>query len=173
MVGTHWNDGDAKGLNCSASISTTCGTNMRTIKLTQGQVTLVDNDTYTWARKFKWYAWKRKSNYSFYVRRGIGGRVDHQKIWLHHCIIGKPLNGLMVDHINGDGLDNTRKNLRIVSSSGNGRNKYKHRNGGLFGARISGKRWRADIVVNGKTVYLGTFATKEQAHTVAIGVSHV
>lgn len=67
-----------------------------------------------------------------------------------------------VDHINGDRLDNRRANLRLATHQENGRNV-----GGRVGAlkRVDrhGRGWRAQIKVNGETLYLGTFDTPEEA----------
>lgn len=82
--------------------------------------------------------------------------------------IGKIPHGMVIDHRNGDKSDNRIENLRIVTSSQNGRNKIKTNNpnghrGVWFCAARPKKPWRADIQPNGKTIYLGSFVTKDEA----------
>jgi len=83
----------------------------------------------------------------------------HRLAWLY--VHGElPANGL--DHINGIKHDNRIANLRPADQAENGQNRR-----GVVGASMNkqNKRWRAVIVVNGKRIYLGSFATKEDAHT--------
>lgn len=72
-----------------------------------------------------------------------------------------------VDHIDGNGLNNRWENLRNVSHSLNGKNQKKHSTntsgkGGVTYRKDSGK-WRARIIVDGKSISLGTFTEKEDA----------
>lgn len=72
-----------------------------------------------------------------------------------------------VDHINGDGLDNRKSNLRICNGSQNRCNKGKPKNNtsGYKGVtwHTPNKKWVAQIAVNGKHSYIGSFKTKEEA----------
>lgn len=139
---------------------------MKTLTLSQGLVARVDKDVYSWAASYKWSAVKYGNR--AYAVRSIGTRPNRYRVYLHQCIIGRPLNGFVIDHIDGDGLNNLRENLRIVSVSDNSRNSYKHRAGQLFGAdRRPGGRWRAHTRIDGKLVHLGTFDTQEEASKVA------
>lgn len=74
-----------------------------------------------------------------------------------------------IDHINGDCTDNRIENLRDVPTQINAENKHRartdKRSGKLAGAYRSGEsRWRAQIVVKGKVVSLGSHETEEAAH---------
>lgn len=85
-----------------------------------------------------------------------------------HRMIMKPANGNVVDHINGDGLDNRRKNLREVTQSENLRNiagPQRNSTSGILGVSYhkGSKRWYARIFHEGRTVILGRFLTKEEA----------
>jgi hypothetical protein len=145
---------------------------MKILKLTQNKVTQIDNDTYKWAKNHKWFAWKNGN--TFYAGHAIGGKGNQQNVFLHHCVIGRPLNGFIIDHIDGNGLNNCKTNLRIVSASINQRNSYKHRKGLLFGAhRLPNGRWQARATIYGKTIGFGTFATQEEANRVAVESSDV
>ena len=76
-------------------------------------------------------------------------------------------SNLMIDHINGDKLDNTKDNLRLVTNRQNQQNRVTHRNGNLQGSRLhkSGK-FQALIQIRGKTIGLGVYQTEKQAHEV-------
>ncbi len=92
--------------------------------------------------------------------------------YMHRVILGRILpqplaDGVKVDHINGNGLDNRRENLRVASHSQNLHNRGANKNNptGLKGAylRRDGKYF-SSIMVNRKNIYLGSFDTKEEAH---------
>jgi HNH endonuclease len=75
---------------------------------------------------------------------------------------------MQVDHINGDTLDNRRSNLRVCDNSANQHNRGLQRNNrsGVKGVRRLGRKkkpWVASIRIRGRNIYLGTFATIEQA----------
>jgi hypothetical protein len=72
----------------------------------------------------------------------------------------------MIDHIDGNKLNNRIENLRLVSQRENCMNQKIHRNGRLVGATFhknSGK-WRSDIKINNKQLWLGIFKTPQLAH---------
>lgn len=94
-------------------------------------------------------------------------------IWIHRIImeriIGRPLlRTEYIDHINGDGLDNRRENLRIAGGSGNQRNKKRmsSNTSGFKGVSKYGNKWRARSVLNGKEYCFGYFNTPEEAYEV-------
>jgi hypothetical protein len=91
-------------------------------------------------------------------------------MFLHHAVIGYPLNGLQVDHIDGNGLNNRRENLRIVTHRQNHQNKKCHRAGGKKSSRFLGVRlhkasglWQTRIWINGKELSLGYFHDEQKA----------
>lgn len=140
---------------------------MKTITLTQGKYAIVDDEIFEIINQVKWYAQYSPGNRSFYVVRGI--KLDSNR-WhldrLHWWVIGRPLKGLFVDHINGNTLDNRRSNLRIVSNRENQSNQKRHRSGKLVGSRFNKKtkKWSSKIRMNGKEIYLGYFSTEIEAH---------
>lgn len=141
---------------------------MKRIKLTQGQFTIVDDDLYELLNSLKWCAVYNKEIKNYYVRRTISKKNlpdgKSRPDALHWYVIGRPLKGLVVDHINGNSLDNRRENLRIATTRMNGQNRREHRAGGLPGCERSGKKWAARIRYKGKRIYIGTFMTREDAH---------
>lgn len=72
----------------------------------------------------------------------------------------------IIDHIDGNGLNNKFSNLRAVTTRENAQNLYLHRNGRLMGTTFEKKvqRWRSQITVNYKNIHLGYFNTELEAH---------
>ncbi|MBV8278501.1 MAG: HNH endonuclease [Verrucomicrobia bacterium] len=85
---------------------------------------------------------------------------------MHRLIVNAP-PGVQVDHVNGDGLDNRRANLRLASATQNAHNRKIRRDNtsGFKGVRFdqSSQRWDARITFQGKRYYLGLFVTAELA----------
>jgi hypothetical protein len=89
------------------------------IQLTQGMVALVDDDDYEWLNQYNWHC-ARKT----YAGRREANKPNGEKgkIVLMHRVIMNPPKDMVVDHINGDTLDNRRSNLRICTKRDNQRN---------------------------------------------------
>lgn len=138
------------------------------IKLPDKRFVLIDRQ-FSHLKEFKWWADSRGYVYgSFRIGKG---QKNRRKMLLHHCVIGFPLHGKSVDHINGNPLDNRECNLRIVTSRINNHNKPSYRDGsktsrfiGVY-RRENGK-WRASIRINQKLFNLGTFNDEQQAHAI-------
>jgi hypothetical protein len=84
---------------------------------------------------------------------------------LHRLIMDAAI-GDIIDHIDGDGLNNAKSNLRFVTSQQNAMNRraWKNKRGSRFkGVHRDGKRFRAIITVNRKNIGLGSFKTEEEA----------
>ena len=147
---------------------------MKQITLTQGKVALVDDDTYLIIGHLKWYA-HFEHNTWYAIRNFRQNRRKQAKIKLHHVVIGYPLNNNEIDHIDGDGLNNQRSNLRIVTHRKNQQNTHNHRNGRLAGAHYfkPDKTWRARIWIDGKLKVLGYFKTEQDAHAAYLNALEV
>jgi hypothetical protein len=134
---------------------------MKSISLTQGQFAIVDNDDYEWLSKFKWYADRNRSSY--YARRNKNGKY----IKMCRLIMGlKYGDKRMVDHINGNGLDNRRCNLRICTNAENQHNQRPRIGTSEYkGVSLNRKNgyWIARIRVNGVRIYLGCSLDEKQA----------
>ena len=92
------------------------------------------------------------------------GYPAHRVAWLY--VHGKWPDGV-IDHINGDWLDNRIANLRDVTQGVNLQNQRNARAGsksGLLGVRKNGNNWMAMIQLSKRQIYLGTFADKHEAH---------
>lgn len=140
---------------------------MKQIPLSKGYFALVDNEDFEWLSKYKWFV---LTNYTNYKRPSYAGRSGHgsPKIILLHREIMKPPKGLQIDHINGNGLDNRKNNLRICTHTENQRNYKRHRSnkyalGTSF--NVNGK-YQATIRIRSlkKSKYLGSFKTQKEAH---------
>lgn len=129
------------------------------ILLTQNKVSLVDDEDYEELNQFKWHAMKDRSTYY------AGRRLNNKTLRMHTVILNTP-NGLQCDHINGNGLDNRKCNLRAVTLRENLQNKQCKKSSKYVGVDWleKRKRWRAQIYHEGKHYHLGTFLTEEEAH---------
>lgn len=77
----------------------------------------------------------------------------------------RPGKGMIVDHINGDRLDNRRKNLRVASIADNNRNSgiQKNNRSGFKGVSLKQGKYEACVYADGKGIYLGRFSNPEDA----------
>lgn len=130
------------------------------IPLTQGKVALVDADDFDFLMQWKWRA-ERKGNKwyasTYYNGKGVG---------MHRILLGLTSSKIFGDHIDGDGLNNRRSNLRSATLYQNLQNTSCHVDSkyGYKGVdRRSPNQWRARIQIYGKTIYLGSFKTLELA----------
>ena len=139
----------------------------REIPLTLGQVALVDDEDYdALVAQGKWRAMKRKSGCPYYamnhVPKSEGGYFSQ---CMHRFIMATPKD-LETDHINGDGLDNRRANLRNATHTQNGANRHKRSTGTSSqykGVSYRPARWEANINWQREHRYLGSFASEEEA----------
>ena len=122
------------------------------------KVALVDDVDFENLSKVKWRVAKRSERYYAITGTGKDSRL------LHRIITACP-KGMEVDHIDRNGLNNQRSNLRVVTSSENkmNRGKTKHNTSGYKGVRLNKGIWVAEISINHKHIYLGSFNTKEEA----------
>lgn len=83
---------------------------------------------------------------------------------LHH---GEIPEGCIVDHRDGNKINNSIDNLRAVTGRVNDQNKEIHLNGKLVGCRLHAcGKWEAQIKINKKQIYLGYYDTEQEAHDV-------
>ena len=91
------------------------------------------------------------------------GKAKYKEVYLHRMIMSPP-SKMQVDHINGNKLDNRRKNLRLCTAGDNSRNKaqFKGKYKGVYLNKKSNK-WVAQITFNYKVMNLGTYKKIEDA----------
>lgn len=131
--------------------------------LSHGQAALVDPEDYDDLMQFTWHARRSSSAGTYYA--WSHARTTHGKykgFAMHQYILRAPV-GSIVDHINHDGLDNRKVNLRIVTNQENGQNRRGAASNGTTGIRgisivRNGRRdrnpgtfyYRADVVLSGE-----------------------
>lgn len=138
---------------------------MKTIELSQKYLAILDDEDWMRFSTWKWFA--HVSYGKPYATRQAWDRKKPATVFLHHAILGYPLYGKQVDHINGNSLDNRRSNLRIVSACQNQWNRGLNKNntsgykGVCFDKRKG--RWMARIRKDWKYYFLGYFGTAAEA----------
>lgn len=138
----------------------------RLIKLTQGYHVLVDAEDYDALTKFNWQAcnWK---NGIYVAKAGVQTKGIREKNMAMHRYLLNPPDGKFVDHINGNGLDNRKANLRICTNMQNQHNARlsKTNTSGFKGARWHKieKKYIVGIRVDGKLLHVGYFRNKREA----------
>lgn len=139
---------------------------MKQIPLSKGHVAFVDAADYPQVSQYKWSY--DKNGYAVRVLRLPTGK--RKKIMLHRWILNAP-NGTLVDHRDGNPLNNTRDNLRLCTHSQNSANRRKSPpRTGKFASRYRGaykahnsQYWSAGICYRGQRIYIGSFATEDEA----------
>lgn len=138
---------------------------MKEITLSQDKVALVDDEDFEYLSQWKWSAYKAKNNKFYAHRKEFGNKT----VIMHRLIMKAKGREVQIDHINNNGLDNRRCNLRLATNSQNGFNKKVRRDSGtgIKGAFYVGqnreKPYVARITINGKRKHLGYFYTAQQA----------
>ncbi len=135
---------------------------MKEIKLTQGKLAIVDDEDYEYLNKYKWGFHRTKTNnYAISSHRGID-------LKMHRLILGLTKGDKKeVDHINRNGLDNRKENLRLCTRQQNCYNRQpqhgrtsKYKGVSWF---AESKKWRALIMNNGILIHLGLFENEIDA----------
>lgn len=126
-------------------------------------ICLIDDLDFDKVKNRVWHGQRRKKGETVYA-------LDGHRNLMHQVLLGKK-DGLTIDHINGNGLDNRRKNLRFCTQKQNSRNNRRRKN--FFSSKYKGvykktyksgkMSWVASITVDNKHIYLGTFENEEHA----------
>lgn len=137
---------------------------MKHIKLTMGESVIVDDNEYEELSKYKWVLSKPKENHKYAVRYEGG-----KSIAMHRQILNCSGRLSLVDHKNGNGLDNRKNNLRICDHQKNAFNTEKtiKNKSGFKGIYLCQrlKSWCVQMRINKKVKHLGTFKSLEDAIT--------
>ncbi|MHC4521068.1 MAG: HNH endonuclease [Planctomycetota bacterium] len=132
---------------------------IRYIPLTRGLHAIVDAKNYEWLSRHKWSVHDTGPGKAQYAVRGCRGR----KIFMHREIMKTP-PGMVVDHINRNGLDNREDNLRNCTRLQNLQNRYWNAGQSQYrGVSPQGDKWMAAIGYNGATIYVGLFDDEVEA----------
>ncbi len=141
---------------------------MKTIQLSQGKQTVVDDSLWEAVNAYKWF-------YSHgYARRNRGKHPNRTSQSMHRFVyeaVHGPVPKCMeIDHIDGCRTNNQLENLRIVTCRRNTHNRHYHRQRTTTSEYIGVSRskrtreWRSVIRINGKQRHLGYFSSEEDAH---------
>lgn len=140
----------------------------RQIPLNRGLFALVDEEDFAEISKHQWTAlWSPDTKTFYAVRRIVHPNGKQGQLRMHRVIMDAP-QGVYVDHIHGATLDNRKSKLRLCTKRQNHMNSKVRSDSrsGIKGAMWDSRkgRWRAEIRVNGKSIYLGGFDNPQDAH---------
>lgn len=136
---------------------------MREIPLKHGKVALVDDEDYSLLSCWTWMAYK---GYNTWYAKRETPRPERKTIAMHVHIM-KPPKGMRVDHIDGNGLNNQRHNLRVCTNAQNIQNSRKSK------ANVTGyrgvcwnkevKKYHAQLTFNYERIHIGYFSDPAEA----------
>lgn len=141
---------------------------MKLIPLTKGKFAKVDDEDFEEMMKYSWYAGlcNKGKGYAMNTKylSCVDGKYKYRRVSMHRLIIGA-IQGQVVDHKDGDTLNNQKSNLRICTYSQNSTNRTKSRGktSKYLGVVLVKGRWRPSICKEGKREWLGGFDTENEA----------
>lgn len=115
---------------------------------------IIDVDNVEKCKQYKWHI-KRSRNTDYVLNTG------EDRFFLHRLIMNYYGHDMEIDHINRNGLDNRKSNLRLVTHSKNITNQGEST--GIF--KVKSGRYRATICKDSKSIYIGTYDTFEEAYS--------
>ncbi len=135
------------------------------IPLTRNKFAIIDSEDFERISKYKWNCLK-----TGYASTSVGGRKNKIMLYMHRVIMF-PCNGFVIDHINGNKLDNRKSNLRWCLQSENSKNRIKSsiKNKtsifkGVYKRKDGRKKcWTAIIKINRKNLIIGSFYEEKEA----------
>ncbi len=132
----------------------------RKLILPGGFVTLVDEEDYEYLCQYRWQLQPNRRGKPY-----VGGWIEGGAVKMHREILSAE-KGMQVDHINGDGLDNRRTNLRLVTQAQNCMNRSIGSNNtsgykGVYAARRG--KWSVKVQSGGVLRSYGEFVSKHDA----------
>lgn len=125
-----------------------------------GESVIVDDEDFDALRKYHWNEVKGNGQHRYFTTsKQVNGKRIYPRL---HRIVAGALPRQIVDHIDGNTLDNRKVNLRITDATGNALNRHRFTVPGMT-YLPKRKRWVARIKVNKKLISLGTHRTQEAA----------
>lgn len=124
---------------------------------------LIDDVDYQFLNQYKWQVLKNTNRNTFYATSRQNGKT----VYMHRLLLGLTNRKTVADHIDLNGLNNQRTNLRAASIMQNNCNRDGEKNHsskykGVHWEKQTGK-WRASIGINGRELKLGRFINEEDA----------
>jgi hypothetical protein len=143
---------------------------MKILKVGHNYSALVDDSDYVMVSAFKWRPYKHKKNHTVYARTDRNDVAGVRRcLLMHRLILGIYDRSILVDHRDGDGLNNQRFNIRSCTS----RQNVQHRlvvvsRSGFLGVTFDGsvkrsKPWKATIGYLGRYTNLGRYSSPQEA----------
>lgn len=136
-----------------------------------GYEVLIDDEDYEKIKRYHWNILRteEKKGYKYFqanLKRCDGKR---RKVMLHRIIMNAKTKEEIIDHKNGDTLDNRKTNLRICNKTENNRNQKTSKANvmGIKGVSFVGKKelYQARITVDKKLIHLGYYKTSREAYS--------
>jgi len=142
------------------------------ITLTRGMYAIIDAEDFEKVSAHKWYAYKGYSKFYAGKSQWQPGKKRQRLLCMHNFIFGDVPAGFLIDHINGDGLDNRKCNLRLATRSQNRGNARKTVQ--IFGRPTSSKykgvcwdknnnKFTVQMKINNKSHHIGLFSDEIKA----------
>ena len=139
---------------------------MKTFPVSRGFTAIVDDEDFDIVSGYRWSSWTNKAGNIYVFRTVQNPDGSRRSLYLHRFLMGEP-DGLLIDHKDRNGLNNTRTNLRIATAKQNIANSKPQGILNLKGVsrttRHKTKQFVAQGSIGGKTKNLGYYATKEEA----------
>lgn len=130
-----------------------------------GKIAIVDDEDWDRVRGYSWRYFKAKRKNKKAIHEYARAQTEKGRVFLHRFILDAP-KGSLVDHVNGDGLNCRRLNMRLGTHSDNLRNRRKYKHSSKY-TGVGWNRWRkcwtATVGYKGRLLYLGTFKTEREA----------
>lgn len=148
---------------------------MKTIPLSKGYEAIVDDEDYERLSVFKWQALIVPGQNLVYAQRTVWSGGIHRSRSMHRDVLQVVASKQHIDHIDSDGLNNQKVNLRICTAAQNAHNRRKQRSyrGLPTASQYKGvrsindpnrkARWQAIIQYDGKRIKIGNFLTEREA----------
>lgn len=136
------------------------GVPMKQIKLTQGKFALVDDVDYEWLNQWKWCVCGGGT--TLYAMRNVMKNKETEHIKMHRVILGlRRGDGKMVDHVDRNGLNNQRSNIRICTKAQNAHNSCRANGKSKYKGVTREKRyglWQVTITIRkDRRIHIGYF----------------
>jgi len=123
----------------------------------------IDTTDYDTVKGYRWHVFESKRKRTFYAATSVS---NHKNLFMHNLLL-PPDRGRTPDHINGQGFDNRRQNLRLATSQQQMMNQglMTNNRSGFKGVSLQAAtgKYTAHIRIKGKSTYLGSFTRAEDA----------
>jgi hypothetical protein len=142
---------------------------VKEIPLTQGMTAVVDDEDYARVSRYSWRAKRKRdgrTTYAYATIASVSSRTGRVDVALHRLVMDAPADR-QIDHIDGDGLNNRRANLRLATHAQNqaNRNKQANNRSGFKGVykTTGSESWQSILRFNRHNYGIKTCKTKEEA----------